>query len=137
MRPILILACLAGLTVIAGHALAPAAPEQGAETGLVVVVDASGAVRATGRVPREFPVRHLKKRIPGIDLSGGVTSAGNGDPEAWERALDALNRRNPPARFQHRGDARRDPAGAWLRLGGGDCARRSPATGGDRVGENR
>ena len=90
MRLILIVACLAGLTVIAGPALAPAAPEPGAETGLVVVVDASGAVRATGRVPREFPIKHLKKRIPEIDLSGGVTSAGNGDPEAWERVLDAL-----------------------------------------------
>ncbi len=90
MRLILILAGLAGLTVIAGQAPAPAAPEQGAETGLVVVVDASGAVRATGRVPGDFPVEHLKKRIPGIDLSGGVTSAGDGDPEAWARALDAL-----------------------------------------------
>ncbi len=90
MRPILILACLAGLTVIAGRAQAPAAPEQGAETGLIVVVDASGAVRATGQVPREFPIKRLEKRIPGIDLSGGVTSAGNGDPEDWERVLDAL-----------------------------------------------
>jgi len=90
MRPILILACLAGLTVIAGRALAPAAPEQGAESGLIVVVDASGAVRATGQVPRDFPIKRLKKRIPGIDLSGGVTSAGNGDPEDWERVLDAL-----------------------------------------------
>ncbi len=90
MRPILILACLAGLTVIAGRALAPAAPEQGAESGLIVVVDAEGAVRATGQVPRDFPIKRLKKRIPGIDLSGGVTSAGNGDPEDWERVLDAL-----------------------------------------------
>ncbi len=90
MRLILIVACLAGLTVIAGPALAPAAPEPGAETGLVVVVDAKGVTRATGRVPREFPIKHLKKRIPGIDLSGGVTSAGDGDPEDWEHALDAL-----------------------------------------------
>ena len=87
---ILILACLAGLTVIAGHALAPAAPEQAAETGLVVVVDAEGAVRATGQVPRGFPIKGLKKRIPELDLSGGVTSVGNGDPEEWTRALDAL-----------------------------------------------
>ena len=49
MRLILILACLAGLAVIAGHAPAPAAPEQEAETGLIVVVDADGAVRASGR----------------------------------------------------------------------------------------
>jgi OOP family OmpA-OmpF porin len=90
MRLILILACLAGLTVIAGHTLAPAAPEQGAETGLVVVVDVSGVVRATGRVPREFSIKHLRERIPGIDLSGGVNSAGVGDPEDWERVLDAL-----------------------------------------------
>ena len=90
MRPILILACLAGLTVIAGRALAPAAPEQGADSGLIVVVDAEGAVRATGQVPRDFPIKRLTKRIPGIDLSGGVTSAGNGDPEDWERVLDAL-----------------------------------------------
>ncbi|MHA1528359.1 MAG: OmpA family protein [Alphaproteobacteria bacterium] len=90
MRLILTLACLAGLTVIAGHTLAPAAQEQGAKTGLVVVVDTSGGVRATGRMPREFPIKHLAKRIPGIDLSGGVTSAGDGDPEAWVRALDAL-----------------------------------------------
>jgi len=90
MRLILILACMAGLTVIAGHALAPAAPEQGAETGLVVVVDAEGAIRATGQVPHEFPIKHLRKRIPGIDISGGVTSAGNGDLEDWARVLDAL-----------------------------------------------
>ena len=88
--PILILAGLAGLTAIAGPAPASAAQEQGAETGLVVVVDASGAVRATGRMPRAFPVRHLEQRIPGIDLSGGVTSAGDGDPEEWARALDAV-----------------------------------------------
>jgi OOP family OmpA-OmpF porin len=87
---ILILACLAGLTVISGHTLASAAPEQGAETGLVVVVDTRGVVHATGRVPREFPIRNLRKRIPGIDLSGGVTSAGDGDPEDWDRMLDAL-----------------------------------------------
>ena len=76
MRPItiLILAGLAGLTAIAGPAPAPAAQEQGAETGLVVVMDASGAVRASGRMPRAFPVRHLEQRIPGIDLSGALTS---------------------------------------------------------------
>ena len=90
MRLIPILAGLAGLTIVAGHAVAPAAPEQAAETGLVVVVDASGAVRATGRVPRDFPIKHLRKRIPGIDLSGGVTAGGDGDPEEWARALDAV-----------------------------------------------
>jgi len=90
MRLILILACLAGLAVIAGPAPAPAAPEQEAETGLIVVVDASGTVRATGQMPRDFPIKRLKKRIPGIDLSGGVTSTGDGDPEKWERVLDAL-----------------------------------------------
>jgi len=90
MRPILILAGLAGLIVIAGHTPAPAVPEQGAEIGFVVVVDATGAVRATGRVPGDFPIKHLKKRIPGVDISGGVTSAGDGDPEEWARALDAV-----------------------------------------------
>jgi len=90
MRRILILACLAGLTIIAGHAPVSAALEPGARTGLVVVVDASGAIRATGQVPREFPIRHLTGRIPGIDISGGVTSTGDGDPAEWERALDAV-----------------------------------------------
>ncbi|MCH8952878.1 MAG: OmpA family protein [Proteobacteria bacterium] len=90
MRLIVILAGLAGLTAIAGPAPAPAAPEQGAEPGLVVVVDPSGAVRATGQMPRAFPVKHLEQRIPGIDLSGGVTSAGDGDPEEWAGALDAV-----------------------------------------------
>lgn len=90
MRLILILAGLAGLTVIAGPALAPAAREQAAAAGLVVVVDASGAARATGQVPRDFSVEHLKQRIPGIDLSGGVTAGGDGDPEEWARALDAV-----------------------------------------------
>jgi hypothetical protein len=90
MRLILILACLAGLAVIAGHAPAPAAPEQEAETGLIVVVDTSSAVRASGRVPREVSVKGLKKRIPELDLSGGVISEGNGDPEKWERVLNAL-----------------------------------------------
>ena len=95
MRLILILAGLAGLTVIAGHTPAPAAPEQVApeqvaETGLVVVVDAGHGVRATGQMPPEFPVSDIEKRIPGIDLTGGVTNDGDGDPEQWDRALDAL-----------------------------------------------
>ena len=81
MRLILILACLAGLTAIAGPAPAPAAQEQGAETGLVVVVDAGSSVRASGRVPHDFPVTHLVRRIPGIDLSAGLTSLGGGGPE--------------------------------------------------------
>ncbi|MFQ5567325.1 MAG: OmpA family protein [Paracoccaceae bacterium] len=89
MRLILILAGLAGLTVIAWPAPAPAAPEQAA-AGLVVAVDASGTARATGQVPRDFPVKRLRQRIPGIDVSGGVVAGGDGDPVAWARALDAV-----------------------------------------------
>jgi OOP family OmpA-OmpF porin len=90
MRLILIRACLAGLTIIARPTTAPTAPEQVVEAGLVVVVDAEGKVRAGGHVPQEFSVGELKKRIPGIDLSDGVTNDGAGDPEQWDRLLDAL-----------------------------------------------
>jgi OOP family OmpA-OmpF porin len=100
MRLILILAILAGLTVFAGHALAPATAMPAGHTGLSVVVDAEGSVRASGQVPRDFPLKDLSKHIPGIDLSGGVVNLGEGDPqngapqkgvaEDWERVLDML-----------------------------------------------
>ena len=90
MRLIPMVAWLAGLTIIAGQAPAPAAQENGVGAGLVVAVDAGGGVSAAGELPRDFPAKALRKRIPEIDLSGGVTDAGNGDANEWNHALDAL-----------------------------------------------
>jgi OmpA-OmpF porin, OOP family len=90
MRHILILAGLAGMIVMAGPAVASAAANFEAETGLIVMVDDEGAISAAGRVPKGFRVRELRKRIPELDLSAGVADDGDGDPEEWRRALDAL-----------------------------------------------
>jgi OOP family OmpA-OmpF porin len=103
MRLILILAVLAGMTIITGYAPASAAPEIVAEAGLVVVVDADSGVCAVGQMPSGFTVGNLMKRIPEIDLSGGVTNDGDGDPEQWDRALDALTIILPRL---HRGEVR-------------------------------
>jgi outer membrane protein OmpA-like peptidoglycan-associated protein len=112
MRLILHLVFLAGLTVVTGHALAQAAAEPAAQPGLAVVVDAEGSVSATGQVPRDFPLKGLSKRIPGIDLSGGVVNLGEGGPQNgappndvekdWERVLDVLTIVIPRL---HRGEA--------------------------------
>ena len=76
MRLFLISASVAGLIISAGHSLAAAVSPHEAVIGLVVTVDAGGGVRATGQMPREFPLADLKKQIPEIDLSGGVANDG-------------------------------------------------------------
>ena len=81
---ILILAVLAGQTIITGPNPAPAAPEMVANAGLVVVVDAQSGVRAAGQMPPDFPVGNLRKRIPEVDLSGGVESLA---PDAFAVAV--------------------------------------------------
>jgi OOP family OmpA-OmpF porin len=95
MRPFLILAGLvlaglAGVAAFAGLGVATAAVVFEAETGLIVMVDDEGAIRATGQVPTGFRIKELRKRIPELDLSAGVIDDGNGDPKEWDRALDAL-----------------------------------------------
>ena len=91
MRHILILAGLAGIIVMAGPAVASAAANFEAETGLVVMVDDDGAISAAGQVPIGFRVKELRKRIPELNLSAGVIDDGSGDPDEWRRALDALS----------------------------------------------
>ncbi len=103
MRLFLISASVAGLIISAGHSLATVVSPHEAVIGLVVAVDAGGGVRATGQMPREFPLADLKKQIPEIDLSGGVVNDGNGDTENWVRAIDALTIVLPRL---HEGDAR-------------------------------
>jgi OOP family OmpA-OmpF porin len=90
MRLIPVIAILATLAMTVGPAPVAAAEAED-EPGLVVTVEDDGTVRAAGRLPESVPVKALRRRFAQIDRSGGVTSAGPGDAEAWERLFDALD----------------------------------------------
>ena len=92
MRHILILAGLAGIIVMAGPAVASAAANFEAETGLVVMVDDDGTISSAGQVPIGFRVKELRKRIPELNLSAGVIDDGSGDPDEWRFCAGKLPR---------------------------------------------
>ncbi len=85
-----LLAWLVALAAAAPASAVTSVPPAGGGLVLTVSVGPDGAIRASGTVPRAFPLDELGKRIDGLDLTATTRSELAGNAEAWARALDAL-----------------------------------------------